>query len=765
MAVRALIIAIEEYANVRGGGIQRKLPGTLSAGLAFRSWLEEKWTSEGRAQGDMELFLLSEPRQPGGRGATRADIVSALQELKVNGQNATEELFFFFSGHGFAFVPKPSEPADVLISSDFESPALSSHCCLKLDEIVAWLRTHLGPGRHFYFVDACRNKLDSTQIQVGPFLAFDPQSTAEAATFVLQSTVRGAVAVVGGAFSETLMSGLKGEGKAKGWDHAVADAMFVRYDALRRFVKEKLKGKQAISSRVDGPDGDGESEAILAKLSPVPQSKCSVQLIDASPDDQGELAIRRGRSPNPEVRPISAPAVSLSLEPDIYSISVRLDGASVDPADAVTVDMYEDQEVVFQKIALVLINAIEVPQEPLAGPQAGVNAVVDVVVPAGAELKLRHVLTGDEQTLSVSHRVSIERGPYVATARGSQGELLKRAEVAFDTDAAMSLDLTGWHGSVPHYSIAGRLPRRNDGVDFSESLGEAITDPDLDLWLALLGGGRIIGSRGDYSKLSQFPLRDFQNEPPGAAPIYIIAGFEDPAMPLSFAVGEFAWQRATRPQNMPGILEGYHGAEAGPQFLTFAIGRDPTYTIATAALPNRATLITLTLEENGRPRITQFMLPIGHLIDQLPSKVAGRVRDRNHLKDVRFIAQASRAFRKRRDLSKAIRSNELQELLYAKWLDPIGSSLAAYELIRRGTTDSLAEVVANMTRFFPELPDTWALTRLNGDMNVQPRGAPLFLDGLRAFPQYGELLPFSAGHLDFTSTWTMGRGAVEPPET
>ena len=102
----------------------------------------------------------------------------------------------------------------------------------------------------------------------------------------------------------------------------------------------------------------------------------------------------------------------------------------------------------------------------------------------------------------------------------------------------------------------------------------------------------------------------------------------------------------------------------------------------------------------------------------------------------------------------------MQGLIRAKWLDPIASSLAAYEFVRRGKKQVIAEVVSNMQLCFPDVPDTWALAKINGDLVDRPRGVPLFSDGLRAFPNFADWLPLPAGHLDFTSAWTAWRAAV-----
>jgi hypothetical protein len=195
--------------------------------------------------------------------------------------------------------------------------------------------------------------------------------------------------------------------------------------------------------------------------------------------------------------------------------------------------------------------------------------------------------------------------------------------------------------------------------------------------------------------------------------------------------------------------------------VSFHIDGQAPYTVASFASPNRGTLITLTLDEDGSHRVCQYLLPLGHLLGKFPKEVRGYLVDRNHLKDVQFLAKASRAFRKRRNLLEAIPENELTEMLYMKWLDPIACSLAAYEYLRRGRKGEISVAVKNMNRFFAELPDTAALTKLAGAGDGRRRGVPLFFDGLRAFPDYAEWLPLPAGHLDFASPWTAWRAAVK----
>ena len=758
MASRALIIAIENYPDVQVGGIAKKLDGTLQAGLDFKAWLLAKWKSEGRTDIDTQLIFCSSPVQPDGKGATANDIRRALRQLKKDGQGATEELYFFFSGHGFSFIDKPDNRADFVMASDFEDPDLSGNACLNLDKIITWLRAHLGAGRHFYFVDACRNALDSKQITVSEqVLRFDPQASGEATTYVLQSTANGEVAMVNGKFGATLIEGLKGKGRAKIWDGKTTDKMYVRYDSLRIHMRDLLKNTQTITNKVEG--SDGESDGVLATLMPVPKSKCTITLEGAAAVN-AEIVLRRGPSGAEQRHPLGNQPAVIELEPDDYSVSLLLNNVAAETTTPMPIDLYEHRGIAFKPAAAVSRSRLE------SNRKQSTISDVHIVVPPDAMFDIRNINTGVEESFTQSVHARLPPGRYFTTLRSRDGQVLKRQD--FDLGGGKStLNVAEWRQSAPHVAIVSQLPPyavHGEAVDFSESLGGPITDPDLDLWLALIGGGRILGPSGDYSKLAGFPLHDFSNEKPGAAPIYVLAGLENPKAVLEVGVSRTAkvtWARATEPDAMPGIREAYFPRQAGWRLVSFRIDGGAPYTVASLASPNRAMLITLTLDSEDNVRISQFLLPLGHLVRKLPVDVQDVLRRRNQLHDVKVLAQAHRAFRKRRDLSKELPMEQLRELLYAKWLDPIASSLAAYECIRRNRKDEMHEVIKNMTKYFNDLPDTAALAKLMGKKIARPKGPPLFLDGLRAFPNERAWLPLPAGHLDYASPWTAWRAAVK----
>jgi Caspase domain len=747
MPSRALIIAIQCYSDVSDGSVARCLPGTLQAALDFKAWLLRKWTAENTTE--TQIIFCSNPKQPEGRGATKKDLLQALLDLKKEGQNATSELFVFFSGHGFSFVGT-GKRADIIMASDFQSAELSGSCCLNLDEINLWLRQHLGAGRHYYFVDACRNPLNASQIQPGDVPPFNPQASGDPSTYILQSTVDGAVAAVDGEFPAALLAGLRGSGKAKTWDEDHDDVMFVRFDSLRSYLNQSLQ--QKIHGKVDGKDG--ERDAVFATLRPVPLSKCVIVVHDAPEPVSGTITYRGRRNAATVEKKLTTVETELNLPPDRYTFQLQIDGSGVKSLARTEVSLYEDQRIEFRRVNF---QAGTEPQETRAGTRKG---LASVVVPPGSSVELRDMESDRTVEFDRETQGVVPKGRYAGVLRDRERRIIKRADVDVEDEAV--IDIANWQNSAPHVAIANYLPHYGNSVFFSNSLGGPVDDPDLNIWLAIAGAGRILGSHGDYSKLSLLPLRDFSAVAPQISPIYVLAGFEEVTTKLRVGISsgpKVDWLIASEPPNMRGIREAYFASDPGPQLVSFEIENTPVYSVATFATPNRATLVTLTLDEEDAPQISQYLLPIGHLLRHMPKFVRRTLTRRNQLLDARYIAQAGRAFRRRRDIWQQLPEYALRDLMYSKWLDPIACSLAAYEKLRRGELQDLHEVVGNMTSYFPDLPDSAALAVLAGH-GAKFNGVPLFLDGLRAFPRELETLPLPRQNLDFNSPWTAWREAV-----
>lgn len=753
MADRALIIAIENYGAATSGFAAKQLPGTVDAATRFRDWLEAKWTRE---QTTGKVFFCSEPQVPGGRGASNAELIQALIDLQAEGQNTTDSLFVYFSGHGFQTRGETISIADVIVTSDYVDLQRSAHCCWKLSALIQTLRC-LGHGRHFYFVDACRNEVPqaiASSIMPTPCDA----GVEEPAVYVVQSTVPGAPALVAGPFAQTLRNGLNGAGIAARWQPPITDSMRVQFDSLMEYLREQLDQTQPVRPTVEGPVRFTE---LLNIIKPPPTYELTVTLAPAPPMVNGQLLLTPHLG-QVESRPLTTARVVLPLKPNGYTVAVVVDGWTVGPREH-ALNLYSNDVRTFN---LTPVGAG--PTEPAPPPGGAPSGRLRVSVPTESAVDIHHINLGTESSFPRSGEAIVPAGTYSVRLRNKAGNVVRRSTIVVGSADTTDLAPADWAGSLPHQSLASMLPHTGSAVDFSEELRGPVADPDLGVWLAIVGAGRALGSQGDYSKIGPLPLATFAGELPGASPLYVLAGLDTSAIPLRVAIhsGEtpLAWLDGVEPVGMPGLREVVAHPAGGQRFVTIVVGDQPALTVASFASPNRCTLITLVFDELRQPRIAQYLVPLGHLMAFLDPDVRQKIDERRQwmnigpLMDVQSLATMHRAFRRRRDLEEELGQGVFLDLLYGKWVDPIGASLATYECVRRNQRQPLPIVAANMDHYFRDLPDTAAIMALAGTP-VPPRGVPLFQDGLRLL-QKEVALPFPIGLLDFTSPWTSWRGAV-----
>ena len=93
--------------------------------------------------------------------------------------------------------------------------------------------------------------------------------------------------------------------------------------------------------------------------------------------------------------------------------------------------------------------------------------------------------------------------------------------------------------------------------------------------------------------------------------------------------------------------------------------------------------------------------------------------------------------------------NRWLELLHGQVIDPVMTLMVCYECVRRGheATKKLmvSEVIPNLEKYFPDIPDTAAVAELLGLSRLLPSSPPLFTEGLLAFPDWEDSLPYPAG--------------------
>jgi hypothetical protein len=689
-------------------------------------------------------------------GANRADIIEEIKRLYEDGHEKTDTLFVYFSGHGFAFSDVDNRWMDALVCADFTIPENSGGCCINLDELRERLWMWLGPGEHFYFIDACRNLLSRKDIEVlGLGITRSRSPRKVPARHSLQSTLQGALAGVGSQFPAHLLAGLRGGGRAKSWEYAPRGSMVVHFRSLTDYLLAKMPGQP-----IDA-DPDGTSPGILQTIQPVPKAKCTITLRGLG--TKGEAALHIVNRQNQAVWDSVAGEgeTPVELPPLDYYLSVDAGGAAVTPLGPVDLDMYEPKPLEFKVDAAGGSTPTPAGDPPPPAPQGWLR----VLLPPSTELYLRDRATGSAAAQTHGDEtLNLRVGDYDAELRDWDGALVEKRQIDIVAGGEHLLDLRVFKpGRVRGQLLqAVKGEHKNGLAEFSEQLGP-MADQDLGLWLAIVGASRILGGAGTFSKLGPLPLAEFKHVPPGGSAVYVLAGFDGPRMKLQVGISQgpdVMWRAATPVKDIDGLHESSFDSEVGPRLLSWRIGKTAPVTIASVALPNRATLITMATDEAGKLQVGQFILPLPHLFPYLAPKVREQIEHRASLQDVKFLYRAWRSFRDRDDVFATKGMTGLLDILYDKWIDPVGALLASYELIRRGRRDELEEVVKNLNLFFPDLPDTAAISQLVTGKSGPPAGAPLFLEGTMTFEDRPEIFPFPASKLNYGMTWTAWRGAV-----
>src|SRR5258705_214009 len=127
---RGLIIAIEDYPDAVG--LAKKLPGTTRAGDDFRNWLIN--VKKVPAENILDCAADGTPGQTG--GTKREQIIREAIRLVQLGRDGTNELYLFFSGHGFSYrMTRDSRPIDVVAGSDVTDLTVSTTGCIAMPEL------------------------------------------------------------------------------------------------------------------------------------------------------------------------------------------------------------------------------------------------------------------------------------------------------------------------------------------------------------------------------------------------------------------------------------------------------------------------------------------------------------------------------------------------------------------------------------------------------------------------------------------------------
>jgi hypothetical protein len=748
---RALIIGIENYPGSHG--LDATLAGTTRAATEFRQWLIDR-----KQLAEDQIFFCAETGTPGRtHGTNRADLLRAILDLVQGGKDRTDELFVFYSGHGFAYPESPSrKPLDVVVGADFESAALSGGACLKLQEIQTKLWYAMGPGNHYYFVDACRTLIQPTDINVPDCgVMFGTSELGRPTVYTLCSTTLGQPAWVASGFPAALMQALGGRGRAKGW---TGTRLVVTFDLVCRYLLNSVQ-RQPVDSTKEG-SGDG----VLFEVAPVPQYACDIAIDGAQPDDHFVAEMQDSRQHPTGSEAFTGSSHTLVLVPDDYFVTVKMNAQPLALADPPSppVDLYEPRRVRFAKAAAAAA--------PAGAPAAlAAPATVSVVGGGPTTVQLTHVQTGQQISAPDSFSGPLPAGTYIVKIQ-QQGATVAARDVTVASGQRVDLDLATLRRPSPVAAeMVSALPpeaRLGQLASLSESLGEPVASSDEGLLLSLAGASRIVADPQSFSKLRALPFATFEDLQADQSAVYVLAGRDETGAPSHIKLDDGAWHPLPAAGTLTFVSHEKQIVAPGTHLVSFHADRRPAASIAIQTFAAHVTLLVVTADLSGRLRGQQLALPAGQLAGGLPPEQVLYLLHgpRSPLKIVWASYLMQRQFAKRQHVAPSADEPALldwQALTGGRWVDPIMTAIAAYELVRTGLTPdsrAIAERLVALLRDHFKSPDAEALAKLLGRPWQQPPGPPAMLDGVMAL---GGPLPLPVAHLDYESPWTVWRGAVK----
>jgi hypothetical protein len=768
MAIRAIIIAVENYGLVDAGGLVSKLDGTLDDAKAFRDWLLRE-----KIQNPANITFLQDP--------TKAQISGAFRDLVDAGKDATEEAYIFYSGHGFSYTDSPmrQKPTDILVGSEFKNLQDSGDACIALSKIQYALFQSLGPGIHYYFVDACRNEVSAEKVNPGGLgWSRDFSQLGPPDVFTLFSAARGNLAAVRSGFAPAVVDGLGGKGRAK---RREGIQMWVSFDSLRMYLESRLPQK------IDAEPGGGTGH--ILKIDPIPSYECKVEVTNAESNDTFTAVIQ-----NAFHVPIGSPIAfqgkrtSVRQPPDDYFVQLTHTKFSVLPYQQAA-DLYDDCSLKFQKETAPRASA---PPEPPGSPLVNLS----FNAPPNTILEVTNLKTGEIFAPRPTFSEAVRPGPYRVRLLEGNRTAVRDFRVLVDprvTDkiiddqmlqtyryiartGGLEINVGDREPSEIRDSILKLIPGNHDAAtaDFSESLGPMVNQ-DLSLWLSIIGASRILGN-DQYSKLANLPLMSFDNVKRDDSPVYILIGFEGAAQTVEGSIEVPEFKKAHRSlipeaQAVPGLHELRGDVTPGLHIVSLKLGETVPFATVVYTIKNRATLFTVSKDNAGSLRIHQFILPLSKLRQYLtPDEQTSQPH--NLLEAIRFTTLAQKQVSRLRSLDAVGARNAMDDpklledqnrwtdLLYGKWLDPVMAVMASYELarnVKRSDTikAELDIALGNLRRYFSELPDVEIVARIAGQPSNPVKGLPLFLAGLQALGRDVPFIPHSLppNKLDYTGPW------------
>ncbi|XXT20934.1 caspase family protein [Sorangium sp. So ce429] len=691
---RAIIIAIRDYPNIVG--LSRSFQNADKGALVFRDWV----TTTGGVPPENVVFHLGvEGDQPAGTlPATRAAIRKSLMAIGKQWKDATERLYFYYSGHGFSFRDGPQSSIDLITTSEFQGLD-DTDPALRVDVLCRVLCNLGGKGRHFMFIDACRN--DAEQLISGGDLNINdlrPSVTGKPDQFVLQSTTTGAAATSGGPvgspYASALLDGLNAAGRSKHWRSA---RLVVTFSSLAEYMNERLRPQEV--------EPTGKGDAVIREVSPVPVHTCTVTFAGYEAGKAMSLGITRpdaDESAGREVQVVSD-RMRIELKTGVYQLDLRSAEFTATFEPSGPIDVFEDREV---RVALRRTET-----EPL-----------ELGTPLSFGLP-----ESFEETVHPSVRLP-ELG--VLRTAASAGSIRKAAAVG---------------GPASDFTDRLRSLLRASGVPVHELLGDGEGMPAL---LALAVTQWISMARDPASSFRGLFVPELERDMrPGSRGVLVLVvgderpsiSLERPGEPPRFAVAE----------EMRNTEDVWAAGRVSTRPLLVTISWPGRQLMATAPplLPGHMTLLVVQSRRRASPRLFCLAIPNG------PGAEPGAAASR--LENVLRLARMEEAIV---DGTATFERTSLDTLV-----DAVVGPAACHALIAEARLDEARRLCGALAAQYPRLPDVLGLQCLLDERRRRPTTPvhPFWLESALALRPNGVFKELGMV-LSLTGPWALWRAPALP---
>lgn len=764
MANWAIVIGIDQYAIA-----DATLRGAVRDALRMREWLLDPLGGDVPEE-NLALVLGpadgASPLDPalGAAAPDRNSATKAVADLIARSGGAGERLYFYYSGHGIAARTGFSDE-DAVLFSDFEWLLPDNSWSLRsLWEYFATFQF----DDQFLFVDACRNAPRIQEVRIGHWPRPRQRDVGSpcAQQLILYATSPGLRAAEiadepgneRAAFTEMLLCGLRGAGRAKTFDSA-AQEYVVRWDALADYVIDRMEDlkkdvAEGAKQLIQIPQRAGTQGVAGRALNPVithvpvdrlpdPQLNLDVllrpdEVVSVAEvrllDDAGALVETRTQVTGLPVRFTLMPRTYLvhAVAPE-YGLAVHRP----------PVDLYGDRSV-----SLELTPAAAAAAMAAAGPPAPASPAATgelVAVSPDPNLPIEVASAAGDVVASACGRVETEQPPgaYRVRIRGGDGRTIERA-----------VELTAGEREVVRLPVPDAEPPverivEGSGIDLQPDRTLSVSEnvapvgaAGLSTVLALAGLAALLQDEGSGSKLRTIGAGAMRNvlDAGARSGVHVLLGTaettDDEAVTRLADVRLTCWPVGHPLPEAPvtpaplavagGLGEYAFPAPPGNHWLAIEGAAAKDLALPLAVFEDRVTLVVVTLMPNGTPGIFEFIPP------SMPTAEI----DLPFMRQVELVEQlASTPY---------LHAAEplARELIANQATPPVAATLGAYLLLRLGYATDLDDVTQRLTTDYAQLSDGHVLRaehlasvgRLaDAEMCIERAlevGAPIFGEGI-----------------------------------